>query len=147
MRRMMVFLVSTLLVTGIGLGIALAKKNPYNYMQPSLVKQLVEAQKPITLLDIQQEDGYNEHHIPGVLATYAYPVKTDADKAKLDKYREQLQAGQEPIVIICPRGAGGAQRTYDYLVEIGVSANRLFILEKGQGGWPYPELTEKTPKK
>ena len=44
--------------------------------------------------------------------------------------------------IVCPRGAGGAKRAYDYMEEKGIPKARLSILEKGQGGWPYKELEQ-----
>jgi thiosulfate/3-mercaptopyruvate sulfurtransferase len=56
----------------------------------------------------------------------------------------QLLSNPDPVVIICPRGAGGAKRAYDHLARQGVADERLFILEQGQQGWPYPELLEKT---
>jgi thiosulfate/3-mercaptopyruvate sulfurtransferase len=48
------------------------------------------------------------------------------------------------VVIVCPRGGGGAKRAYDHLAGQGVTGGRLFILEQGQQGWPYPELLEQT---
>jgi hypothetical protein len=46
------------------------------------------------------------------------------------------------VVIVCPRGAGGARRTYNYLRDKGIAAERLLILEKGQEGWTCGALTE-----
>ena len=54
----------------------------------------------------------------------------------------KIKADKAPVVIICPRGAGGATRTYDYLLSQGIAAERLLILEKGQEGWACPTLTE-----
>lgn len=48
------------------------------------------------------------------MATHAYPVKTDDDKAKLESVLNKINEEQS-IVIICPQGGGGAERTYDYL--------------------------------
>ena len=45
-------------------------------------------------------------------------------------------------MIVCPRGAGGAKRTYDHLLQQGIAAERLLILEKGQEGWACAPLTE-----
>ncbi len=44
------------------------------------------------------------------------------------------------VVIICPKGKGGALNAYDYLKSKGVPENRLFILEGGIDDWPYPDL-------
>ncbi len=89
------------------------------------------------MLDIQVEEEFSQHHIDNAVATYAYPVKSDTDKQKLQAVVGQLQASKEPVTIICPRGGGGAKRTYDYLKEQGISESRLLILEGGQAEWPY----------
>ncbi|NIP26153.1 MAG: rhodanese-like domain-containing protein, partial [Phycisphaerae bacterium] len=41
------------------------------------------------------------------------------------------------VVIVCPRGGGGAKRTYDYFKAKGVAEARLTILAGGQKDWPY----------
>lgn len=102
----------------------------------------LQAGEPTHIVDIQVEDEFSSHHIRGAIATHAYPVKTDADRAKLDAVVEQLLADDAPVVIVCPRGAGGATRTYDYLQSRKVPSERLLILEKGQQGWSCTELTE-----
>jgi thiosulfate/3-mercaptopyruvate sulfurtransferase len=112
----------------------------YQYMSASEVQKKLADQAPLSLVDIQVEDDFSRHHISGALATYAYPVKSEQDRQKLAPLLSTLQSGQQPVVIICPRGKGGAKRTYDFLQSGGIAAERLFILEKGQAGWPYPEL-------
>ena len=112
----------------------------YNYISPEQVKQNLAAQSAMSLIDIQVKDEFTQHHIQGAVATYAYPVKSATDRAKLDASVATLKNNQDTAVIICPRGAGGAKRAYDYLVESGIPENRLLILSNGQGGWPFPEL-------
>jgi len=121
-------------------GNILAAEDPFNYITPEKTKSRIESGEAVTLLDIQIEDEYTRHHIRGSLATYAYPVKSDAQKAKLDRVIPNLSANTDPIVIICPRGGGGAKRTFEYLASRGIQSKRMFILEKGQSGWPYPQL-------
>ena len=115
----------------------------YKYYKAELLKNSIENQDDKLIVDIQVEEEFDNHHIKGAIATYSYPVKTDEDKAKLDKIFEDLNNSKDDIVIICPRGQGGAKRTYDYLKEKGIVESRLFILENGQEGWPYEELLEK----
>ncbi len=117
-------------------------KTKFKYYTADQVKESIEKKKDIILLDIQVEKEYNEHHIKGVIPTYAYPVKTDEEKAKLNAALPKLE-GTSPIVIVCPGGAGGAERTYEFLKEKGIKEDRLFILEKGQKAWPYADLLEK----
>ena len=121
-------------------GNVLAAEDLFNFITPEKTKSMIESGEAVTLLDIQIEDEYVQHHITGSLATYAYPVKSDAQKAKLERVIPNLSANIDPIVIVCPRGGGGAKRAFEYLTSRGIESKRLFILEKGQSGWPYPQL-------
>lgn len=114
---------------------ALAKD--YTYMNAGQVKEKLDAKAPMHLVDIQVEEEFAAHHLPGAMETCAFPVKTDAERHKLDPFVDDLKKDETPVVIVCPRGQGGAERAYDYLLEKGLPASRLFILEKGQGGWPF----------
>lgn len=113
----------------------------YQYYTAEETKKFIEEGKDWIMLDIQVEDEWNAHHIEGAIPTYAYPVKEDADRAKLEAILPQLE-GDKEILVICPGGGGGATRTVDYLVSKGIDAKRLFILENGQSKWPYDELLE-----
>lgn len=119
------------------------EQKEFKYYTAEETKKAIEEKKDIILLDIQVEEEFKAHHINGVIPTYAYPVKSDEDKAKLEKVLPDLQKSKSPIIIVCPGGAGGAERTFAYLSEKGIDKDRLYILEKGQKGWPYEELLEK----
>lgn len=123
-------------------GICWAGDSQYNYISAADLEARLTAGQPTNIIDIQVEDEFAQHHIKGAVPTYAYPVKSDADRAKLDAAVGQIKGNNDPVVVICPRGAGGATRTYDYLLQQGISAERLLILEKGQGGWSCAPLTE-----
>jgi rhodanese-related sulfurtransferase len=114
----------------------------YNYIGAAALEARLKAGEAIHLLDIQVEEEYAKHHIKGATATHAYPVKSEADTAKLQAAVAKIKADNAPVVIVCPRGAGGATRTYDYLLTQGIAAERLLILEKGQEGWTCVPLTE-----
>jgi thiosulfate/3-mercaptopyruvate sulfurtransferase len=131
-----------LLLCCILLPLAAGAADPYNYISAAALEARLTAKEPIHLVDIQVEEEFAKHHITGATATYAYPVKTEAEKAKLQAVLSKIKADQAPVVVICPRGAGGATRTYDYLLSQGIAAERLLILEKGQEGWACPTLTE-----
>ncbi len=131
----------SLFTTGLMLLLATtAWSGSYQYLSAKQVKQALETKAPISLVDIQIAEEFAQHHLEGALASYAYPVKSAADLQKLEPLLPKLLTGTEPVVIVCPRGKGGAKRTYDYLLAQGVQAERLFILEKGQQGWPYEGL-------
>lgn len=123
-------------------GLALAGDGPYNYISAAELEARLTANQPVNIVDIQVEEEFAQHHIKGATPTYAYPVKSDTDRAKLDAVVEQLKGNADPVVVVCPRGAGGAKRTYDYLQQQGIAAERLLILEKGQEGWACAPLTE-----
>ncbi|MEE4254420.1 MAG: rhodanese-like domain-containing protein [Desulfuromusa sp.] len=114
----------------------------YQYITAAEVKQHIAARTPMTLVDIQVEDEFNQHHIIGAQATYAYPVKTAADHAKMTPVITPLLTNNDMAVVVCPRGGGGAKRAYDLLLKSGVAEDRVYILKKGQADWPYPELLD-----
>jgi len=115
----------------------------FKYYSADQLKQAIENKTPLKIVDIQVEDEFKAHHLQGVIPTYAYPVKTDEDKAKLAKVVPELKDSQNPIVVICPKGGSGAKNTIQYLADQGIEESRLFILEKGQAGWPYADLLAK----
>jgi rhodanese-related sulfurtransferase len=112
----------------------------YNYISPEDMRQRITDDKATIIVDIQVEEEFRQHHLPDSLATFAYPVKTDAERTKIDKAVEEYQKSKDMIVIVCPRGKGGAKRCYDYMKANGVPQEKLYILEKGMAGWPYSEM-------
>ncbi len=131
MKKFIFLLVGLLVIT------TAAMASDYQYISAAELQKKIETNEQGLLLDIQVEDEFSEHHIENAVATYAYPVKSEQDKQKLQAVVKQAKASMEPVTIICPRGGGGAKRAYDYLKEQGVSEARLLILEGGQAKWPY----------
>ena len=113
----------------------------YNYVDPAQFRQWLESGKEMTVVDIQVPAEFRQHHFKDALETNAYPVKTAEEKQKLDKVLPQLSASRTDIVVVCPRGGGGAKNTYDYLKERGIPEKRMFILKDGMQGWPHKEMT------
>lgn len=122
---------------------ASALAGSYNYVAPAEFKAWLESGKKMQIVDIQAPAEFQKQHFQGSLETNAYPVKSPEEKLRLDKVVPVLAAGREEVVVICPRGGGGAKNTYDYLKEKGLPEARLRILEKGVEGWPYQELLAK----
>ncbi len=114
----------------------------YSYITPADLKARIQSGESTAILDIQVQEEFSRHHISGAIPTYAYPVKSEEERNRIEAVYTDLASASDPVVIVCPRGGGGARRTYDYLVSRGFVEERLFILEKGQEDWPYPELLE-----
>ncbi|MBM7625067.1 rhodanese-like domain-containing protein [Sporohalobacter salinus] len=112
----------------------------YQYYSPKKLKQSIEENKSFFLVDIQPQEDFAKHHIKGAVGTYAYPVKSKSDKAKLDKIVPKLKQSEDEIIIVCLRGGKGAERTYKYLLSQDIKESRLYILEDGQAGWSYDQL-------
>ncbi|WP_246044552.1 rhodanese-like domain-containing protein [Geomonas ferrireducens] len=112
----------------------------YQYVAPEDFKKWLEAGKKVQIVDIQVPAEFQQHHFKGALQTNAFPVKSAEEKSKLDRVLPQLTATREEIVIICPRGGGGAKNTYDHLKSKGIAEARMHILEDGMQGWPYQAL-------
>lgn len=135
MKRIGMFVFLAVLFCG-----TLAVAASYNYVKPDTFKQWMESGKKTIIVDIQVPAEFEKRHFKGSVETNAYPVKSDEEKKRLDKVVEQINSSPVDVVIVCPRGGGGAKNTYDYLKSKGVDEKRLFILEKGMEGWPYPEI-------
>ena len=120
--------------------ISTAGASEYTYMEAEDLKKRIGSNEDMLIIDIQVQEEFNKHHIPGSLTTQAYPVKSAEDRARLTPIVALEQDDSRPLVIVCPRGAGGAKRTYDYLVDQGIASDRLWILKKGMAGWDYDEL-------
>ncbi|BHH85611.1 rhodanese-like domain-containing protein [Desulforhopalus sp. 52FAK] len=120
-----------------------ASAGDYNYIDAKNMKEKIETGSDVIIVDIQVEKEFKEHRLPGSIATYAYPVKTDAERAQIDKAVQMFKESGQDVVIVCPRGKGGAKRCYDYMMKNDVPAEKIYILEKGIAGWPYKEMFEK----
>ncbi|MBN1958346.1 MAG: rhodanese-like domain-containing protein [Desulfuromonadales bacterium] len=141
MRSLMLFLSCFVLSTLI-LPFSVQAKN-YRYMSAAEVKGHIEQATPMTLVDIQVEEDFAKHHIIGAVATYAYPVKSAADRAKINPVIAELVTNDNLAIVVCPRGGGGAKLAYDHLVASGITEERVYILTGGQAKWPYAELLDK----
>ena len=115
----------------------------FNYIKPADLKQRLESGEQPFLLDIQVENEYSQHHLPGTVPTYAYPAQSSEERGKIKPAVAKILATNKDVVIICPGGGRGAENAYNFLKEQGVPEKRMLILERGQGGWPYPEMLSK----
>ncbi len=115
----------------------------FNYLETNQFKQWLENNKPMIIVDIQVKDEFTAHHFPGSLETNAYPVKTDAQRAQLDVAVKSFKDTANNVVVVCPRGGGGAKRTYSYMKSQGVPEEKLTILRGGVEKWPYSDLLVK----
>lgn len=114
----------------------------YNYITAEETAKLMhEDASKVVIVDIQEKPGFEKEHLKGAQATYAYPVKTDAEKARLAELIPNIKPDQK-VVIVCPRGAGGADRTYDFFLEKGLKKEQLFTLKNGQEGWPREKISD-----
>jgi rhodanese-related sulfurtransferase len=116
----------------------------YNWVEPEQFKQWLEAKKPMILVDIQDKPSFAAHHFPGSIETNAFPTETDAERKRIDPAVAAFKKSGQEVVVLCPRGGGGAKRTYDYLKAQGVPEKKLFILTGGVDKWPYRTMLEAT---
>lgn len=124
------------------LGMAqLVNASGYQYVSAEELKGWLTAEQSVMLVDIQVEKEFAAHHIAGSLETNAFPVKSGADRQRIDPALKLHQANNYgAVVVVCPRGKGGAKRAYDYLSQTGVVDDKLYILTGGMDKWPYREL-------
>jgi len=135
--KVLLFLLLSLALCGIA-----TAGGGYNYVKTDDFKNWLQDGRKIAIIDIQPAADFEKQHFRGSIETNAYPVKTDESRQSLDRTLPQLAASQDAIVIVCPRGGGGAKATYDHLKSKGIDEKRLLILEGGMQGWPHRELVE-----
>ncbi len=114
-----------------------ASATDYNFISAETLNHRINSESSMIIIDICPVEQFAEGHIKGSIETNAYPVKTEAEKARLAEYLSKIKASTDDVVIVCPKGAGGTKRTFDFYGDNGVEKGRLLILEKGRGGWPY----------
>ncbi|GAB6145955.1 rhodanese-like domain-containing protein [Desulfocicer niacini] len=119
---------------------ATALASDYNFISPEKTKNWIETQAPVTIVDIQAKEEFESHHLPGSIATYAFPVKSDAEKARIDDAVTVSISKGAPVIVVCPRGRSGAKRCYDYMKSQNVPEDKLLILKGGIADWPYKDL-------
>lgn len=126
----------------VGCGGKVKENAKYNYISADETAKLMrEDASKLVLVDIQEKPDFTEEHLKGAVATYAYPVKTDAEKARLAEILPQIKPNQK-VVIVCPRGGGGADRAYDFYLEKGLKKEQLFTLKGGQYEWPRDKIKD-----
>ena len=135
MKRLALIIATLVLVTGTAVQAA-----DYRYVKPEVFRSWIENGKKTIIVDIQVPAQFAKRHIKNSIGTGAYPVKSEEEKKRLDAVLEKIKSSREDVVIVCPRGGGGAKNTYDYLKGKAVEEGRLNMLEKGREGWPYPEM-------
>lgn len=114
----------------------------YNYITADETAELIRTNpEKIVLVDIQEKPGFSKEHLKGAVATYAYPVKKQDELDRLAKLVPTIKPDQK-VIIICPRGGGGADRTYDFFLKKGLNKDNLFTLKNGQEGWPRKEISD-----
>lgn len=112
----------------------------FNYLEADQFKAWIDSDKPVIIADIQVKDEFAAHHFAGSSETNAFPVKTDAEKKQIDSVVEAFKKTGHDVVVVCPRGGGGAKRCYSYLKSQGIPEEKLTILKGGVAKWPYREM-------
>lgn len=113
----------------------------YQYISAEELAPLVREGKNLTLIDIQVAEDFAEEHLKGAISTTAFPVKSAEDKAKIDAILSQIKP-EGLVIVVCPQGKIGAERTYKHLLSKGVAKERLRILTDGQYGWPREKISD-----
>lgn len=122
----------------LGVGSAAASWNDgYQYIAAADLQKRLAAKDAMLIVDIQPADAFDKGHIVGSIETNAYPVKSDEERARLEKALPILAASGDEVIVVCPGGGSGAKNTVNFFKAGGIDEKRLFILEKGRKGWPY----------
>lgn len=113
----------------------------YRYLSKEDLLDWLSQNKNMKIVDIQPKDEFVKKHIDSAMPTYAFPVKKEEEKKMVEAVLPELKSNDLPIVVVCPRGGGGARNTYDLLKSKGIDENRLYILTGGMSTWDYTKHT------
>lgn len=136
MKKVMALLPIVFMVAAIGSAWA-NSPGGYRYITAKDLKDRLDADSSMIIIDVCPAQQFAKRHIKGSIETNAYPVKTDAEKAKLKQLLPKIKSSTEDIIIVCPMGGNGAKNTVDYYKSVGVDEKRMLILERGIYNWPY----------
>ena len=132
--------IAILAILVIGLFNMAALFENFNYVTADDFKQWLDSGKDMVLVDIQVKDEFSLHHFKNSIETNAFPVETEEQRKMIDPAVAAAKKAGTDVVVICPRGGGGAKRCYSYLKEQGIPEGKLFILEGGIAKWPHKEI-------
>ncbi len=132
--------IAILAVLVIGLLNMAALFESFNYVTAEDFKQWLDSGKAMVLVDIQVKDEFPLHHFQDSIETNAFPVETEEQRKMIDPAVAAAKKAGTDVVVVCPRGGGGAKRCYSYLKAQGIPEEKLFILEGGIGKWPHKEI-------
>ena len=114
----------------------------WQYITAADTKAKLDAGEPLIVLDSRTDDMYNKGHINGAMHVPCFPVDSMELENVLRAAVPELAASEDPIAIVCKTGNKGAKRAISVLIDEGIPAERLFILEGGGEGWPYDTVTD-----
>ena len=111
-------------------------EDAYNYITTEELVQRLDngdiENGEMIMVSSQNEEEYETGYMEDAIQTYARPLETDEDYAKLDDALGTIEAGDMDVILVCPRGGSGATKPFDYFAEKGIDTDRLLILEGGQ---------------
>jgi rhodanese-related sulfurtransferase len=132
--------IAILAVLIVGLLNMAALLESFNYVKADDFKQWLDSGKAMVLVDIQVKNEFSLHHFKDSIETNAFPVETEEQRKMLNPAVAGAKKAGTDVVVICPRGGGGAKRCYSYLKAQGIPEEKLFILEGGIAKWPHKEM-------
>lgn len=91
---------------------------------PNELASWVKAKKDISIIDIQNSEGYRSHN-------YANSLETHNDLLLLKKIVAKLRNKRNRVIVVSDSGGAEAEQTAEQLVKWGVLRSRISLLEGG----------------
>jgi thiosulfate/3-mercaptopyruvate sulfurtransferase len=134
-RQVLVALGALLVISLAAAGFGECAEGKYNYITIEQFKARLDAgdheKGKMAIVTTQTPKEYATGYLKAAYATFARPLESGEDFAKLDPFLEKVRNTTEDIILICPRGKSGAERPFDYFAKKGVSPERMLILKDG----------------
>lgn len=96
---------------------------------------------PFVVFDLRDAVAYNTSHIDGAIST---PLRENVDKKVTDLSDDTCKANLDSAVksnpnkfyvVECYSGNNYAEKAVNYLKELGVSEDKVIVLEGGAAAW------------
>ena len=125
MRKLMLFLLVALLLTGCGQASQNSQEAVYVNITAQEAKQIMDTEEGYIILDTRTREEYEEGHIPGAIVISHDEIKEKA---------EQLLPDKDQLLLVYCRSGRRSKLAAEALVELGYTNIKEF---GGIIDWPY----------
>lgn len=145
LKLMSILLILILALVGCGKAAEEEAANPMKYIAVEELKDSIDSgSNDFVILDVRKAEDYNTSHIVGAVEGDVDAANKGGDDeagkaslkdALLEATGSETGGDSDEYVLVCYSGKSYAQKATDLLIEMGVSADKIYTLEGGMKAW------------